>query len=96
MNLSEFLVNSVSHSFPMGNIPCMSHHSEEEFIPMMNKKRNEMSQQMQDSQQADARFRDFVNDVSGQNRNGFRDMRMNKSRIIDEQNKMIDKQNLRK
>ncbi|WP_058300911.1 hypothetical protein [Gorillibacterium timonense] len=46
----------------------------------------------------DSRLRDFVTEVSGSNssRQVFQESRSFKSRMVDEQNKMIDKLNLRK
>ena len=60
----------------------------------MDNKQTDLLRRKQD--QTDVRFRDYVNDISGGSLNANRDMRVNKTRIVDEQNKMIDKQNLRK
>lgn len=64
----------------------------------MDNKRYDLLRRKQDQQEMGGTFRQFVDGLSGQSGPGYgtRDMRMYKTRLIDEQNKMIDKQNLRK
>lgn len=62
----------------------------------MDNKPNDLLRRKQNQQEMDGTFRNFVNEVAGMPAHGNRDMRLNKNRLIDEQNKMIDKQNLRK
>ncbi|MBC8081368.1 MAG: hypothetical protein H7X86_13565 [Gorillibacterium sp.] len=64
----------------------------------MDNKRVDMSHQKQDSKHTDTGLKEFVDEISGQdNREQYQDtLNNNKSRIADEQNRMIDKHNLRK
>ncbi|WP_040950677.1 hypothetical protein [Gorillibacterium massiliense] len=60
----------------------------------MDNKENGLLRRRQD--QTDLGLRAYVNDVAGNWASTSRDMHPNKTRIVDEQNKMIDKMNLRK
>ena len=63
----------------------------------MDNKRTNMSHQKQDSQQTDNGLKEFVDEISGMNnREQYQEIHSKKSRIADEQNKLIDKHNLRK
>ena len=62
----------------------------------MDNKQLDLSRRKQDSQQTDGRLKEFVEEISGPRvRQQYADSAP-KSRIVDEQNKMIDKINLRK
>ena len=64
---------------------------------MDNKKRDDLSRPKQDSQQTDGALKNFVDEISGQGtQEQYNETHRNKSRMVDEQNKMIDKHNLRK
>jgi hypothetical protein len=62
----------------------------------MDNKRYDLLRRKRDQQEMSVTFRQFVDSLSGQSEFGNRDIRFYKNRLIDEQNKMIDKQNLRK
>jgi len=64
----------------------------------MDKPWNELSRQKPATPQPDSRLREFIAGVSGAtaSRRIFQESRSVKNRMIDEQNKLIDKQNLRK
>ncbi|WP_438433965.1 hypothetical protein [Gorillibacterium sp. sgz500922] len=64
----------------------------------MDKPFEELSRRKPATPQPDGRLRNFVEEVSGtaSSRHAFLEPRSGKNRLIDEQNKLIDKQNLRK
>lgn len=62
----------------------------------MDNKQVDLSRRKQDSQQTEGGLKDFVEEISGPGIRRHYTEAAAKTRIVDEQNKMIDKVNLRK